>query len=175
MVSSAPNTQELNFTHMFDFVDLSSPNREVCLTKNSIYYILYNSKKFTKFLTIILRAGYFSQLNSSQADFTIFAVQDKDLENIPLEYFEKMDDGMARQIIMSSTMNRKIDKVLLKSSPVCYFYTLLPRMRLYATNIGGATTLNNCVNIVEFDIEANNGLIHIVDGLIAPNDDTFMN
>jgi hypothetical protein len=86
-----------------------------------------------------------------------------------------MDTGQARSIVASSTLPRKLAKDLLTSSPVAYYYTKYPSMRMYVTNISGETILNGCVKVIEFDHILGNGFVHIVDGLIIPNEDHFMN
>jgi len=48
-------------------------------------------------------------------------------------------------------------------------------MRMYVTNINETTRINDCVNVLEYNINRTNGLIHIVDGLILPSENTFMN
>ena len=72
-------------------------------------------------------------------------------------------------------IDRKITKNLITSSPVAYYYTRNDKMRMYVTNIDDNTRINNSVNIVKYDINVNNGLIHIIDGIIIPNEDHFMN
>jgi uncharacterized surface protein with fasciclin (FAS1) repeats len=180
MVSCGPDTQSYNFTHMQSFVDYRSniPNKP-CVVRGSLYDFLLRNGNFTRFLSIIERAGFIGQLNNEQADLTLFVPPDSVLQNIPNDFFDKMDDGEARQILKASMIHRVIDGKLLKSSPVAYYYTYNPDMRLYITNISGKTRINNCINIVHFDIgkngEINNGLLHITDGLIVPTMDTFMN
>src|SRR3990167_6465037 len=115
MVSYGPDIQSLNFTHMSSFVDYRCAEKgkngrkpELCVKENTIYDYIRNSPDFTLFKKIVERAGMMGQLNESQADFTILIPTDSYLRNIPKEYFEKMDDGLARQILASSSINRKI-------------------------------------------------------------------
>lgn len=176
MVSYGPDTQSLNLTHMYSFVDYRSnkiPN--MLLTKGSIYDYIHSEPEFSKFKTIIERAGMINQLNSPQANFTIMIPSDVYLNHIPCDYFEYMDDGLARQILACSTINRRIDRELITSSPVSYYVTRNPQMRMFVTNIGGVCNINNCADIVKYNIICNNGIIHIVNNLIAPNEDTFIN
>lgn len=176
MVTLGPDTQSTNYSHMYDFQDLSNPERpQICLNKGSLYHFLVKHPDFTRFSEIIRRAKMDGQLNELEADFTLFIPSDNYLQHIPNEYFEKMDDGLARQILNSSTMRRKIDKYLITSSPVAYYSTLDPRMRMYVTNISGVTRINNCASIVKYGLNFSNGTIHVVDNLIAPNEDHFMN
>lgn len=177
MTSFAPNTQSYNFTHMYDFEDLRTTKKPIpCVTQGSMYDFLYKNKsKFSKFLTILERSGMIGQLNNIEANFTLFVPDDRYLSHIPDEFFTYMDNGLAKQIFHSSSIIRKLDKKLLTSSPVAYYITQNPQMRMYVTNISGKTVLNNCATVRHFDIELNNGYIHVIDNVLAPNDDHFMN
>jgi len=145
------------------------------ITPGSIYDYLTRTPGYSKFLTIVKRAAMISQLNNAQSDCTLFVPSDSYLRHIPPEYFENMDDGLARQILACSTVNYRINRELITSSPVAYYFTRNAQMRMFVTNIGGKTNINNCASIVKYDIVCNNGLVHLVDGLVAPNNDTFMN
>lgn len=178
MVSLGPDTQSYNFTHMTSFVDLNSDKKlETCTTKGSIFDYLYHNPNFSRFCKIVEHASMQGQLNSIQADFTMFIPSNDYLQHLPEEYFDRMDDGLARQILKSCTLNRRIGKNLITSSPVSYFNTIsrYPTMKMYVTNISGVTAINNCVQVVKYDILLNNGIIHLVDGLIVPNHDYYMN
>ena len=176
MVSCGPNTQSWNMTHMFSFVDLrSDTDPKWCINKGTLLDVIYNNPNFSKFLEITKKAKMTNQLNNEQANFTLFLPLDDSLQHIPQSFFDNMDDGLARQIFNSSIMDRKLTKDLITSSPVSYYYTKNPQMRIYATNIGGQTRLNNCATIVQYDVMCTNGLIHIINGILVPNEDHFMN
>jgi len=176
MVSFGPDIQPQDFTHMYQFTDLQSTKKpHLCVHQNTIYNYIRDNPNFSRFKKIIERARNMGQLNEVQADVTIMIPEDKYLEHLPQEFFDKMDDGLARHILWASCINRKIDKKLITSSPVAYYYTQNPEMRMYVTNINGRTQINNCMNIVKYDINLDNGIIHIVNGLIVPSDDHFMN
>jgi hypothetical protein len=175
MVSYGPDTQSLNYTHMYEFSDWTGDNNFYCVQKGSILDYIRNNPECSMFLEIIFRARMYEQLSNISANFTLLLPTNNFLSHIPKDFFTFMDDGMARQIVKASLLNRKIDKKLLTSSPVSYQFTQNPEMRLYITNISGKTRVNNCLDIVTFDIQANNGLIHLTNGLIVPSMDTFMN
>lgn len=174
MVSVGPDTQSYNYTHMYSFVDLNSNSEQSEITKNSIYDYI-NKPGFSKFKMVVNRAKNIGLLNDIQANCTVLIPKDEFLTDIPTEYFSKMDDGLARQILASSIIDRKISKKLITSSPVAYYITRNPAMRMYVENISGITIVNSCSRIVEYDIQCNNGLIHIVSNLITPNEKHFMN
>lgn len=175
MVSFTPDTQSYLFTHMSSFVDYRSDKCELCVDKNSIYGLVYGNPDFSKFKTIIDRAQMVPFLDEVQANCTVFIASDKSLEHIPQTFFDTMDIGLARQILASSTLPRVIDRDLLTSSPVCYLSTRNPEMRMYVTNVSSRTVLNNCATVIRYDIKRSNGLVHLVDGLILPSNDHFMN
>ena len=175
MVSYAPGIQSLNYTHMWNFQDLRGVKPEIAPNPNSIYEFITCNKGFSKIKKIVENADLGGILNDIQANFTFIIPHDQSLKEYPEEFFEKMDKGFAKQIINSALINRKIDGDLLSSSPVSYIYTKNPKMRMYITNISGETRINNCVSVLKYNINLGNGLIHIIDGLIIPSEDTFMN
>lgn len=178
MVSYGPDIQNQNFTHMYEFVDYRLPKGkrlEPCIVKGSIYDYINSQPNMKGIKLIIDKAKYTGLLSDCEANFTLFIPTDEYLKRVPSSFFDDMDDGLAREILLSSMMWRKIDKKLITSSPVAYYITKNPRMRMYVTNINNKTVVNNCGSIVKYDIDCNNGMIHILDTLIIPNNDTFMN
>ena len=176
MVSYGPDSQSYLFTHMFSFVDYRKDTPpELCIDKDSVYGFIHLSPSLSKFRQIIQRANMNGFLNDIQANVTLFVPTDEALSGLPDGYIDNMDDGLARQIVAASTLPQQIDRHLLTSSPVCYLYTKNPEMRMYVTNINSQTRLNNCATVTRYDIIRNNGIIHLVDTLIAPSQYHFMN
>ena len=176
MVSYAPFTQSYLFNHMSFFMDYASENEpKKCSNQGSIYDFINSNPNFSKFKQIVDTAKMDGFLNGEQATCTIFISSNNYLERLPQEFFDTMDDGLARQIIASSTIPKILAADLITSSPVSYFYTKNPKMRMYTTNISSRTRLNNCANIVQYDIWCTNGIIHLIDNLIQPSEDHFMN
>jgi len=176
MVSLGPISEAYNYTHMYSFEDLQPVGQsKLCVNPNSLFGVIYKDKNFSKFKTIIERAGMVGQLDELEANFTLLAPEDKYLKHIPSDFFTYMDDGLARQILGASLINRKIGSKLLKSSPVAYYYTKNFDMRMYITNIRGETRVNETCKIVKFDICCDNGLLHVIDGLIVPTEQHFLN
>jgi hypothetical protein len=176
MVSYIPSTQSLLYNHMSSFVDYRTDKEpEICINSGSIYSIIASSPSFSKFKKIVENAKMIGIFNDIQANFTLFLPSDDYLKDFPDWFFETMDDGLAKQIINSSIIPKILKRDLLTSSPVCYFYTKNPGMRMYVTNINYITELNRCTRVVRYDINCTNGVIHLIDNLIIPNDDHFMN
>ena len=90
-------------------------------------------------------------------------------------YIKQLDIGLAREIVKASILDRKINSDLLNSTPVTYYYTKNPLMRMYYTYLYGKSVINNCSTVLKYDINLSNGLIHIINGLIVPSEDHFMN
>ena len=176
MTASMGNDPSYMYTHMYSFTDYRGDNNEkMCINSYTIYDYISKNSMFSNFKKIVEKANMSGQLNDSQANFTIMIPSDDYLRHLPDEYFENMDDGLARQILKASTINRVLDKKIITSSPVSYYYTLNSEMRMYVTNIGGRTKINNCSTIRKYDISVVNGIIHIVDNLITPSDSHFLN
>lgn len=176
MVSFSPVVQPLNFTHMYEFTDYRNKpsDNKLCTTPGSIFEMLYKDKRFTKFREIVERAKMVGQFNSKQADCTVFVVPDKHLTHIPEDFFKYMDDGMARQILSASTLNRRIDSELLTSTPVAYYWTKNPEARMYITNISGVTRINQTAKVIQFDINRTNGTVHVIDDLLVPTENSYL-
>jgi uncharacterized surface protein with fasciclin (FAS1) repeats len=183
MTAFTPDSQSLNYTHMYEFEDLRPHINQYCLMNKSITNHLSSNPEFSRFLSIVYRARLYEQLDEISANFTLFAPTNNYLKHIPETFFTRMDIGLARDIVNASLVNRKIDKTLITSSPVAYYFTMNPQMRMYVTNVCHGqktspctkTRINNCVDIVQFDINLQNGLIHVINGLIMPTLDTFLN
>jgi hypothetical protein len=176
MVSYGPDIQNMNFTHMTEFVDYRSKVApQICINSGSIYDLIHKHPQMTKFKLIVHRANMIGRLNDEQAQCTVFIPLDDFLKHIPDSYFQTMDDGLARQIVDASTLKVPIDGNLLISSPVAYYYTRNDKMRMYITNISRKTEVNKCATVIKFNIPCSNGIVHIVNNIVAPNEDTFMN
>jgi uncharacterized surface protein with fasciclin (FAS1) repeats len=162
---------------MYSFEDYrkSQEKPKMCVNKNTVYGYIYNNPQFSKFRKIVEHATMRGQLNDDQFHCTLFVPSDENLKHIPHEWFDKMDNGLAKQILAASTLNRKIDKDLVTSSPVSYYTTKNPRARMYITNISGKTRINECASVVGWNINMDNGMIHLVDNIITPTYNTYIN
>lgn len=178
MVSITPDCQPLNYTHMYDFSNYRRYYKVPCekpLGVDTIFSYIYNTKNFTKFRKILEKTLLMDQLLECQANFTIFITPDN-MINLSMDYIENVMDGNeAKSIVNSCILPRQLDKYLLTSSPVSYYYTRNPKMRMYVTNLRGQTMINNQCKVIQFDIKLQNGIIHVVDNLIHETNDTFMN
>jgi len=167
MTSSGPYYEATNFTQMFDMPDLRGPPLETKYCKNSLSGIINNNPDFSKFKYILKLSKLDGIYDDSQADYTLFVPTDDSLKNIPSGVFVNMDMLTARNIIKSSTIKRKITRAILEDVPESLFSTKHQLNRLLVTNTrSGETFLNNTIKVIQMNIHASNGMIHIIDNLI---------
>jgi len=167
MVSIGPYNESTNFTHMFNMNDLRGPLPLIHTRPNSISDILLKESKFSKFNYILQLAKLQSLYDDIQSDVTLFVPHD-DTINISEGELTNMDIGTARHIIKSSTLNRRITSNILEDSPASYLLTQNQPNRLFVTNINEVTYIDNSITVIQKDIQATNGIIHIIDKLIYP-------
>lgn len=168
MTSCGPDTQSFNFTHMFDFTDLREPIPSERYSPDSITGRICDTPSFKKFRYILELSGMAGLYNSPQSNCTLFVPSDEYLKTVPESVFVGMDASQARHILKASTLNRKITHDLLNDSPASYFTTRSPANRMFVSNLNGVTYINNDIRLIHSDIEASNGIIHVIDGLISP-------
>ena len=168
MVSIGPYSEAMNFTQMFDMPDLRGPLPKIIPCKGSITSIVHEHQDFSSFKYMLNVAKLESVYNDPQADFTVFVPSDKSLSSIDNNVFLNMDIAVARHIIKSSTLKRKITAAVLGDSPASWFHTQDPPNRLFITNMNGRTRINNNINVIHKNMYAKNGLIHVIDGFIWP-------
>lgn len=166
MVSTGPYSQSNNFTHMFDFVDLRGNSSNIEDDNISLMSVINNNPNFSKFKYIVERARMNTTLSDSQSDFTLFIPSDN---TIPKLKIEGMDISMARNIVRSSMLDRKITSELLEDSKTSYFFTKSKPNNLFVNNINGITYINGDIRIIQKDIITGNGIIHVIDNIISPS------
>ena len=164
MVSLGPNSQPNNLTHMFDFLERSQTARKT-LDPESLMGIINNTDDFSFFKYIVENAMMCNILNSSESNFTLFVPHNEAFLDKDLKY---MDISLARHIVRTSTLDKRITSELLEDSGASYFATKDPPNRLFVRNFKGYTFINDQAKIVYKDIIASNGIIHVVDKLIIP-------
>ena len=164
MVSLGPNSQPCNLTHMFDFLERSKIVHKT-LDPDSLMGIINKTDDFSFFNYIVENAMMVDILNSPDSNFTLFVPHNGAFLEKDLKY---MDISLARHIVRTSTLDKRITSELLEDSGASYFATKDPPNRLFVRNFKGDTFINDHAKIVYKDIIASNGIIHIVDQLIIP-------
>lgn len=168
MTAIGPYTQSNNFTHMFDIPDLRGKYYKQAECSTSLLALINNHPDFSKFRYLVKLANMDNILNNFQSEFTIFVPSDRALKGLDEAIFMNIDTSTARHIVKSSMLNNKLPKELIQNSPASFFNTKDPPNRLFITNISGRTYIQNDINVIHFDMQAENGIIHVIDKLIWP-------
>lgn len=168
MVSMMPYSESRDSKFMYDLLDLRGPKPSPTIRENTIYdFLLKNKHKFSKFIHILKVSEMENLFNDIEFDKTLFLPIN---EGIPDEIYNNMDKNLAINIIKFSCLNRKIDKNIMKRSPYVYMmtnYRYSPR--LLVTNMNDITELNGESNIIYYDLNFKNGMIHIIDKILIPS------
>ena len=165
MTSIGPNSNSLNFTHMYDFVDLRGPLPLPLESMNqgSLLWHINNIQEISNFLDIINIAKVDKKLDDLSNSYTIFAGK-----NGTFTFNESLQRGTASQIIQTNMMNRKIPIELLENSYSAEYPTLHRVSKIYTNIKDGHLTLNGKVKITN-QIMCENGILYITDGLLTPD------
>ena len=169
MAYISPNSQSYNFTHMFSLTDRRGPlpKKEPC--PGSLLDVISKDPRFTKFKSILEKAMMTEFLNSPVANYTVFVADDTHLKYFG-PFIDNMDLLTARRIVKNSIVYGRLSSEVLKDSPISYLYTSQDnsRDRLCITNMDDKTIIDGTNEVIEWDILANNGIIHVVEGLLIP-------
>lgn len=175
MVSMGPYTEAYDMRHMYDFVDLRKKTPGKCtFNDNTLLSIIHNTPDFSVFESLVDKAQVAGKLLQPQADYTLFIPSDAQLRRkYSDEYLKNIDKGTASQIVAFSTMNRKIDKNLIQSSPVCTLPTINRSNSLSISTVNGITMLQNNITVIHWNHLADNGLIHVTNDFLIPFQTTY--
>jgi uncharacterized surface protein with fasciclin (FAS1) repeats len=164
MSAIGPNSQSLNYTHMFDMYDINGIYPLIKYNKNSITDFLNSNKNFCKFKRILDLSGMTNIFDDKQANFTLFVTPDNYFTNIDNIILTTMDQATARCIIKSHSLNNKITTDIFRTTRAGYYYTENnPLRRLIIISPNNDIIIDNDAKIIKGDISATNGIIHIID------------
>tara|TARA_A100001011_G_scaffold394642_1_gene487562 strand:- start:31255 stop:31749 length:495 start_codon:yes stop_codon:yes gene_type:complete len=138
------------------------------INPNSISGILNTNTEFSNFNYIMKLSGLTEKYNKSGIDneYTLFVVDNNCLRE---DVLINMDKGTAISIIDSSTLKNRITGNLLTDTKSQYLPCVKDSYKLLITNPNPyQTVINNSIIIQETDIQAINGLIHVVSNIIFP-------
>jgi hypothetical protein len=146
----------------------------------TLFSLLKSNKDFFYFTYLVEKAGLDGIFNSNTEfdTYTLFVPSDTYLvKRFDVNSIKNMDMYTAREIVLYSSLNRQIYMPFLRSSPAMYINTRIPGSRILVENIksDGVTTLDGCVKIIEGDIVATNGVIHVVNNLLWPKSFSISN
>jgi hypothetical protein len=189
MVSLGPNIQGLDMKSMYDFSELRKPPKEKTYPKNSLMYIIDTHPDFTIFKMLVKRAKLDDKfcegidrsscnsnflINSLSNDvYTVFVPSDMHLKSkYNLDFFQEMDIGMARRIVLFSTMKRKLGKEVFQERSG-KFATLdksnIMSIKTYYVSSEIKTVINNFMTVIHWNQPASNGIIHVTDDFLMPD------
>jgi uncharacterized surface protein with fasciclin (FAS1) repeats len=168
MVSINPASQIYDMKHMYDFTDHRSI-KKCSYPEDSLMGIINSTSDFSIFAGIVKKARYDIKLSATQADYTIFVPSNFYLkQKYTDEYLNNIDEGFAIKIVNFSMMDRKIEQNVLQSSPSSTFPTI-NRSRIVIKTKNCVTLLQNSFKVIHWNYLASNGLIHVIDGLLIPD------
>jgi uncharacterized surface protein with fasciclin (FAS1) repeats len=162
MTSMAPyNTTALNYKNL--------ETKNVVIDKGSITGLIMSNPDFSIFNEILIKSGMVEKLSDIQANCTLFVTSNQSIiTRYEPNIIESMDQGSARDIILGSLLDNRIDENLLKSSPYRFFVTRNTAHKILLTTKNGKTIINDSINFLKFDLKLVNGIVHIIDDLILP-------
>ena len=177
MVYIGPNTQSLNYTHMFGTPELRGKtlpfekDDKILINndtgfyagKNTIIGQIYLHSDFSHFKYILEKSGLQEVYGDNHTNFTIFvpsdnAIKDKYDEN----FFVSIDKFIARKIVRGLTLRRKIPSSVLNDSPASCFKNI-DNERLLVENKDDRIKINGSINVIHKDWMCGNGIIHVID------------
>jgi uncharacterized surface protein with fasciclin (FAS1) repeats len=134
---------------------------------DTILGLLKYNYNFSKFMALVERAGLERILSEPQANMTVFVPSNTYMEDIDMG---KIDRGTARSIVNASIIPGRVLADVLTSSKDGYYETRMKTNvnRLHVTNDDGQTVLNGQINVIYFNINRSNGIVHITDKRVRP-------
>jgi uncharacterized surface protein with fasciclin (FAS1) repeats len=120
---------------------------------------------FTTLVTAVKKADLASTL-SGTGPFTVFAPTDAAFEDVPADQLDSLlaDQAQLRRVL---TYHVVPGKVLAADLQPTQQVTTVEGQDVTIEVNGGSATINGC-NIVKTDIEASNGVIHVIDCVLTP-------
>lgn len=168
MTSIGPYTQSMNFTHMYDMPDLRG-NRDWEVCPNSLLDIIKKNKDFSLYDFLVNKAGFYKILMENAANFTLFIPSDEYIKKSGLEqHILSLDKAEARNLILSTMLNNRITSDLLCVTDASVLKTRNQPNNLYVKCLDNSVVINDYAKIVQFDIQATNGIIHVIDKVLFP-------
>jgi uncharacterized surface protein with fasciclin (FAS1) repeats len=174
MVSMQGYCPSLDYRFMYDVRDIRASPKLPTTNTGSIMDIIQNNPDFSIFNHLVNLADMNGIFNTQPAKFTVFVPSDSHLQKcFDINTFLNMDKYTARQIILYSTLPKIADLSTLQLSPILELETRLtlqtPGFKIVVqTPPNQETLINNNVRILQPNLPCINGLIHIVDFPLIP-------
>lgn len=142
-------------------------------TQQNILELAQGNGDLTSLVAAVQRAGLTSALSDANAQLTVFAPTDAAFSAfLSANGFANVDAvpvDVLKQIILNHVVNGEAKSTDLATgyvSTLATFGTNGPALNLYVNTTGGVT-LNGTVGVTSADVDASNGVVHVVDKVIA--------
>ncbi len=175
MTSMTPNSMYTDFSHMYNMIDIKTTippiiNKQISQGIKTIYDTIISNSDYSYFKYILKLSKMDNILNQSHINYTVFVPSDEKLRSkgITDAIFINMDISVARQVVSYCILNNRINKSILEYNPIILIPTLNKFSQLLISNNENLTYINNVIQIMKFDIECINGIIHIIDDIPSP-------
>ena len=179
MVSVGPYTQSTVLSYKMPLPRLaSSAARKPDI--NTIYGLISNNPEFSTFLALVKRARMESELSYMPNELTVFVPSDSSIQaqikagKVKPFDMDRVEIDTAINIVKMHVVNGRFGSNVLQKTTAADFKTRYGK--LHVSTEKGVTTLNvdespmgytpKKINVLYFNIELGNGLVHVTDGLL---------
>merc|ERR1711997_507521 len=137
----------------------------VSKTAQDIVDVAVNAGTFKTLVKLVSDLGLVDTLRNAEA-LTVFAPSDEAFAKLPPGTLESLSPAAAKEIILRHVINAKVPASDVTTGPVYTYGGAI--INLVKTNRGGVQIVynSNTVNVVTADVEASNGVIHVIDNVI---------
>jgi len=151
--------------HVIDNVILPAPAAPQVRGPQDIVDVAVNAGSFKTLVKLVSDLGLVDTLKNAQA-LTVFAPSDEAFAKLPAGTLESLSPAAAKEIILRHVINAKVPASDVTTGPVYTYGGAI--INLVKTNRGGVQIVynSNTVNVVTADVEASNGVIHVIDNVI---------
>jgi uncharacterized surface protein with fasciclin (FAS1) repeats len=155
------------------FSSCEDEEEDITPTEQNILELAQGNSDLTSLVAAVQRAGLTDALADANAQLTVFAPTNAafstflqangfaDVNAVPVD--------VLKQIILNHVVNTEVMSTDLTTgyvSTLATFGTAGPNLSLYMNTTGGVT-LNGTVGVTTADVDASNGVVHVVDEVIA--------
>merc|ERR1711997_38819 len=153
--------------HVIDNVILPAAVPEVRQPAQDVVDVAVNAGSFKTLVKIVSDLDLVDTLKNFEA-VTVFAPSDEAFAKLPAGTLESLSPEAAKEIILRHVILAKVPASAVKSGSIRTIGG--ETIDLVKTNAGGVQInyKGNTANVVAADVEASNGVIHVIDNVILP-------
>lgn len=151
--------------HIIDSVILPAPAAKAAAPAGDVVDVAVGAGAFTTLVKIVSDLGLVDTLKAAK-EVTIFAPSDDAFAQLPAGTLESLTPEQAKAIVLRHVVAAKVPAAVVVSGNVRTFGNEM--IELVKTSQGGVQIkYNNGVsNVVQADVNASNGVIHVIDKVI---------